>query len=552
MRVLVVDDTAANRKLLSKALAGWGHEAYEAGSGHAALQFCRESMPELILMDVMMPGMNGMEAADSIRRLSGGADASIIFVTAVREAEGLIPALESGGDDYVTKPVDLTLLAAKIKAHQRIRDLSARLRQQNELLRGHNLALRREHEIVDHFFDSIQKTNFVPPHMLRVQTSSSRTFSGDLVLSRRRPGGGIYVLIGDFTGKGLSAAIGSLPVAEMFERLTADGLPVGAIARHINRLIGNYLPADMFLAATLVELDATGEMLHYWTGGLPNGLALPPNGGAPTVIASEHMPLGIQDDAEFDATVKMLRVPVDTQLLLVTDGVTDAVDEEGKAFGEAGMREALSALCSGSDALVCLSDALRSYTTGRAIEDDTTMVALDCQPLAPRPGSSAAGQLEQEFATSIRLRASGLELAAGGLAERAVQLLAASPAIVRHRATLHTIVAELVSNGIDHGLLQIAGADRDYADTGFPTSRAKRLRELPDAYLTVGAEIHQAGDAWVVDIVVEHSGPQRRVMPSDQAHDATHGRGMILLEALCEHVDMSSDGRRTSVRCRLD
>lgn len=550
MKVLVVDDMPPNRKLLGRVLAGWGHEVIEADRGSAAVNRCHEVMPDLILMDVMMPGMSGMEAANLIRQLPAGDEPSIIFVTALREHEGLIPALESGGDDYVTKPVDLEVLAAKIKAHQRIRELSRQLAAQNALLQRRNNELRREHELIEHFFDRIQQRNFMPPDMLRFRASSASAFSGDLLLSAARPGGGLYLLVGDFTGHGLTAAMGSLPVAEVFARLTAQAQPIGVVARRINQLLTTYLPTEIFLAATLLELDATGTLLQYWAGGLPNGVALSTDGDIKS-LASQHMPLGILDDGEFDESVRSLKLPCDTRIMLMTDGITESASPAQEHFGEQRTLDVLAGVGPDDDALTILLDAVTAFTGTAQLQDDVVLAQLTCRPLAPG-GRGASDGDGGNYPTHISFTVSAGELADGGITQRAVDLLCISPVAERHRAELHTILSELISNAIDHGLLCIDEDERDYADQGYQYRRTARLRALMDASLTISADILRTSPTWTARISVEHSGAPRPVLVQVGDEEAASGRGLLILDALCDAVQIAPDGRRTQISYTFD
>jgi class 3 adenylate cyclase len=121
--ILVVDDVPDNVEILQMRLENQGYEVVTAGDGVEALEKARELQPDLILLDVMMPKMDGIE---TVKRLK--ADASlpfipVILVTAKADASDVIAGLESGGDDYLTKPVDHAALSARVRAMLRIKSL---------------------------------------------------------------------------------------------------------------------------------------------------------------------------------------------------------------------------------------------------------------------------------------------------------------------------------------------------------------------------------------------------------------------------------------------
>src|SRR2546425_5505360 len=122
-RILVVDDTPANVHILQARLSANGYDMVTATDGEAALAAVRESEPDLILLDVMMPKMDGFEVCRRLR-----ADASlpfipIIMVTARADPKDVVEGLEAGGDEYLTKPVDQTALVARVKSMLRIKKL---------------------------------------------------------------------------------------------------------------------------------------------------------------------------------------------------------------------------------------------------------------------------------------------------------------------------------------------------------------------------------------------------------------------------------------------
>ena len=129
MKILVVDDTLTERMILSAVLKKLGHEVVTGEDGREAVELYAEHQPDLLLMDVMMPVMDGHQAAREIRAHQALAEdwVPIIFLSGRSEARDIQQGIEAGGDDYLTKPVDQTVLAAKMKAMQRIAAMRGRL-----------------------------------------------------------------------------------------------------------------------------------------------------------------------------------------------------------------------------------------------------------------------------------------------------------------------------------------------------------------------------------------------------------------------------------------
>jgi PleD family two-component response regulator len=159
MRILVVDDKEVNRNLLRQMLGRKGYEVLEAADGSDAIDIVDDYDVDIVLMDIMMPGMNGYEAADRIKALSKDNHLPIIYVTALRAEESLSTALAAGGDDFISKPINFAVLESKIKAHARIRELNQQLKEKNDQLLQHNARLAREQELITYFFDNALKNS---------------------------------------------------------------------------------------------------------------------------------------------------------------------------------------------------------------------------------------------------------------------------------------------------------------------------------------------------------------------------------------------------------
>jgi class 3 adenylate cyclase len=142
-RILVVDDNAANVDILKMRLTAHGYDVVTAVDGEEALVATRAHLPDLILLDVMMPKLDGVEVCRRLR-----ADASlpfipIVLVTAKSDPKDVVSALEAGGDEYLTKPVDQTSLVARVKSMLRIKALQDTVQQQAAELAELNAGLEQ-------------------------------------------------------------------------------------------------------------------------------------------------------------------------------------------------------------------------------------------------------------------------------------------------------------------------------------------------------------------------------------------------------------------------
>ena len=134
-KILVVDDNAQNRELARATLEDEGHEVVLANDGVQALELFEREHPECVLLDVRMPGLDGLAVCTRLRALPEGADVPIVFLTALRDIDTFDQALRAGGDDFLTKPVRPTELLVRVQAALKLRKMSADLRETYDLVR---------------------------------------------------------------------------------------------------------------------------------------------------------------------------------------------------------------------------------------------------------------------------------------------------------------------------------------------------------------------------------------------------------------------------------
>ena len=142
-QILLVDDNATNLQVLYQTLDGHGYRLLAARSGKYAISIARRVVPDLILLDVMMPDMDGFEACARLKADDGTRDCPIIFLSALTQPSGKVRGLELGAVDFVNKPFQADEVLARVRTHLTIRDLQQQLRRRNEALE-HELAVAQE------------------------------------------------------------------------------------------------------------------------------------------------------------------------------------------------------------------------------------------------------------------------------------------------------------------------------------------------------------------------------------------------------------------------
>ncbi|WP_425044927.1 PP2C family protein-serine/threonine phosphatase [Primorskyibacter sp. S87] len=148
-QVLVVDDSRLQRRILASSLKKWGFEVFEADSGEAAMQFCAETMPDLVLSDWMMPGMSGLEFCSVFRKLRADDYGYFILLTSKSEKNDVAQGLDAGADDFLTKPVNADELRARISAGDRILGMQRELSKKNTMISDTLQELQTLYDAID-------------------------------------------------------------------------------------------------------------------------------------------------------------------------------------------------------------------------------------------------------------------------------------------------------------------------------------------------------------------------------------------------------------------
>lgn len=544
MKILVVDDTEANRKLLSWILEDDGHQVVEAGDGQEAVDLFKQDLPDMVLMDVMMPIMDGYEATIAIKEFLGDRHVPIIFLTALSDDASLAKCLSIGGDDFLSKPINERVLQAKIKAHSRIRDLNEQINTKNNELRRLHAHTVREHEIAKAVFERAMAASLRDCANARHYVSAATTFNGDLLLTAPSPSGGLYTVLCDFTGHGLPAAIGALPVSKIFYDLTNEGKAVSDIASEINRALEKFLPDDMFAVAAICELNSEGNRLTLWSGGLPDIIVTDPSGKLKYKIQSTHMPLGVLDDQEFERDVKILDMSEGDRVYIYSDGIPEALNPAGEMYGE----ERLEAMFMGAhkDPFTRLIDDIKHFT-GESQNDDITIIELTCKPTAMESDAVTLASVPRQLPWTIELELGPEDLQCSSPVSTLIDMMGASPLITAHKDFLHTIFSELFSNALEHGVLGLS-SELKLSEDGYLEyyqQREEKLRELKDGFVKITVQFKPGNEKAEVRIDVKDSGKgfdiENRYKSTD---DDAFGRGVSLIDTLCENVEYTEQGTR--------
>src|SRR5690606_12110018 len=212
---------------------------------------------------------------------------------------------------FLPKPYNPLILAAKINAMDRLRRLQATVLRQRDQIARHHAYLLHEQRAAKAVVDKVAHSGCInaAPNIRYLQ-SPYALFNGDLLLAAYTPSGDMHVLLGDFTGHGLPAAVGAMPLAEVFYGMTAKGYGLAQTLREMNAKLKRILPVDMFCCATLLCINFQQRHVEVWNGGLPDGYLLHTESGERTPLVSRHLPLGVLDASDFDDKTEVYPITI--------------------------------------------------------------------------------------------------------------------------------------------------------------------------------------------------------------------------------------------------
>ncbi len=366
--VMVVDDSPENIDVLKETLKN-DYIVRPALNGALALKIAAAyPQPDLILLDVMMPEMGGYEVMRRLQADEATREIPVIFVTAISEMEGELAGLELGAVDYITKPVSPPIVRARVQTHLALREAKVKLEQQN-------LALLHEKMLVENILARMRSPLFFDDRNLRYLISPVDRSNGDILLSSFTPDGRQWVLVGDFTGHGLPAAVAAPLISHVFYTRAQEGKSIEAVLEEINDVLYRQLPTNVFMAGCLVEIAADRKVIKLWNAGMPPCVFMQ-DGKVQRRMGWRITPLGIAEQIDFQNSRESFDVQVGSRLYIFSDGITEVDNPEGELFGSARVEGFLAELAAGSRLPEELLMILEEYHGNANFSDDITLVEI--------------------------------------------------------------------------------------------------------------------------------------------------------------------------------
>jgi sigma-B regulation protein RsbU (phosphoserine phosphatase) len=363
--VLIVDDAPTNLALLQAILAPEGFRILKAKDGPSAREVLAHERPDLILLDVMMPGESGFETCARLKSDPATADIPVIFLSALDDVKSKVTGLKAGGVDYVTKPVYGEEVLARVRVHLRIRESSRMLVRQHQerieqLRNAQRAILVRPQECVAAafavYYKPLEETGGDFYDVLQIDSNVFGYF------------------VADISGHGVSAAFLTSAIKALLRQYAGPLYSPEDTMRGVDSVMRQMLGEEQFLTACYARLNRRTRRLAVVSAGHPP-LILVSASGAAQVLNMDSDPLGIFSSAVLHR--KDLPVSVGDRVFLCSDGFIEALPGGSRREGV----ERLTAACVRhrgkplTEAVPAIAEDIRTATG--AAEDDLLLLATE-------------------------------------------------------------------------------------------------------------------------------------------------------------------------------
>jgi serine phosphatase RsbU (regulator of sigma subunit) len=367
--ILVVDDTPINLQVLVRILEGSGYRILAARSGRTALEIARQVQPDLVLLDVAMPGMDGFEVCRALKDDSVTREIIVIFLSAHAEVSEKVSGLELGAEDYITKPFQSQEVLARVRGHLLRKRLERDLRQSRDNLeREMSSAGEMQHSLLPTLLPADERMTFAAHY--RTSLHAGGDYYDVFRVDQERIG----VFVADVAGHGARAAIVMAMMRTLLHALKKPLDNPAQVFMDLNQHFAYLQGTALFATALYAVIDAHSRHLAIACAGHPAPLLVGADHTIRTVDCERTLPLFASDLETVPVSVHALHAG--DRLVFYTDGITERLNRSGNMFGLQRLREALAwDAANGPDTLLRhVVEEIESFADGHEPADDQTLL----------------------------------------------------------------------------------------------------------------------------------------------------------------------------------
>jgi sigma-B regulation protein RsbU (phosphoserine phosphatase) len=379
-RVLIVDDAKANLDILVEGLKA-DHKLSLAMNGEMALQIAARTPPDLVLLDIMMPGMDGYEVCRRMRQMPETADVPIMFLSSLEEVQNKTRGFESGANDYLTKPFEMLEVKARVRSLLKAKAYSDAVKEQiaSEL----RVAKEIQMGMLPHDFSPMESAYGV---QFGAVLEPAREVGGDLYGVCAAANDRLVVFLGDVSGKGLPASMFMVRAISLARLLARDIVEPALILARLNDELSEDNPSFMFVTFICAVFDPNTGKLTIANGGHCRPVLIRAGEAPCWAVKNLGTALGFDSGLEFETTELHLN-PGDT-LVFYTDGVSEAFNPQADCYGDDRLIADTAALAgqSAPDITDAMLKNVQAFADSAPQSDDIAIMTLRIGSLSGRDG----------------------------------------------------------------------------------------------------------------------------------------------------------------------
>jgi len=377
--ILIVDDDPSGLDILQARLTAQRYDLIGATDGEMALAIVQDRKPDLILLDVMMPKINGIEVCKRIKSDANLPFIPVIMVTARAESRDIVAGLDAGADEYLTKPFSHSALVARVKSMLRIKSLHDKVLEQSAQLERQ---LKTATIIQSLFWPKIPALTG-GGHVWAVSVPAGYV-GGDLYDVIPLSDGSLVAYVADISGKGVPAALLMAALSTTIRSQIQIETEIDRLLESVNDSMHRLMAGESYFA--------TAVLIRYWpsSGEIQYALAghLQPlwivDGNISDLPLSGGVPLGIQKGEKYQKGDMILENG--QSVLLFTDGLIEAENESGGQFTKSRLVDHLRT-CEGPPWGKSVLQCIEAWRGRRTANDDLTIMEVWRDPAQIEPDS---------------------------------------------------------------------------------------------------------------------------------------------------------------------
>jgi sigma-B regulation protein RsbU (phosphoserine phosphatase) len=368
-RVLIVDDVKANVDILVEALRD-DYKLSVAMNGASALAAIERNLPDLVLLDIVMPGLDGYDVCRRLRENDTTRELPVMFLSALEEVADKTRGFEVGGNDYLTKPFEILEVKARVRSLLKAKAYADAVKE--AMARDLRIAREIQLGILPADLPGVTAGTGLDIHAVM---EPAREVGGDLFEVLRVAGDRVVVALGDVSGKGIPASLFMAVTVTVFRTLARRMTRPDEILLRLNDELAAQNPRGMFVTMQCLIFDLAERRVSWASAGHHELVVLSPGRPPRRACLASGRPAGLFPDNPVVA--ESLPLSPGDMFVLFSDGVPEALDVSDEFYGDDRLLETLEAVSgsSATDAVDRVLDDLRQFTAGAKQADDITVLA---------------------------------------------------------------------------------------------------------------------------------------------------------------------------------